>query len=581
MIHARRPTESGPIESESESNAGLTSLGAAILDLFSRGLPSSGRVRNLLSYRLLKPSTLPELGLLAILSAVSGTGVVFVLNKEAALVQNRQFAFHWALLFVVILLVYRTGQRVLVSRTSAAIEQALDEWRRRISRKVAELSLRDTEDLTRGRMLDGLTRSSEHLSRTIIPLVSGLESIILLTCMLAYLFTLSITTGLMTIAVTAGLVMNYLNRSVSMQQSMEKAAAADAQLVRLSEDLVDGFKELKLSLPKRAALGDHTDLVSRAVARHRSHTADIISHLISTSNSLSYLLAAAVVFVLPILSGSDSNVSRIVTAVLFLLGPVGGAVGAVQQYATARFAIQSIKGFEAAVEAKLGRDNGPGPDHGGFTSLGLQHGRYRHAGPDGEAGFGVADLTADFSRGQISFITGANGSGKTTALRLLTGLYPLQHGTICVDGRPVESPVPQSYRDLFSTVFADYHIFGRAYALDEAGLARLDRYLTLLNIRGKFSADLATELNADALSTGQRKRLALALALAEDRPVLLLDEWAADQDPATRERFYRQILPTLKQAGKTIIAVTHDERYFDCADVRYHMDEGRIKRVTP
>ena len=75
--------------------------------------------------------------------------------------------------------------------------------------------------------------------------------------------------------------------------------------------------------------------------------------------------------------------------------------------------------------------------------------------------------------------------------------------------------------------------------------------------------------------------MALALALAEDRPVLLLDEWAADQDPATRERFYRQILPTLKQTGKTIIAVTHDERYFDCADVRYHMDEGRMQRVRP
>ena len=46
----------------------------------------------------------------------------------------------------------------------------------------------------------------------------------------------------------------------------------------------------------------------------------------------------------------------------------------------------------------------------------------------------------------------------------------------------------------------------------------------------------------------------------------MLDEWAADQDPGYRERFYRTILPRIKATGKAIIAVTHDERYFDLAD---------------
>jgi putative ATP-binding cassette transporter len=103
----------------------------------------------------------------------------------------------------------------------------------------------------------------------------------------------------------------------------------------------------------------------------------------------------------------------------------------------------------------------------------------------------------------------------------------------------------------------------------------------MLRIRDKCPENLAESLNRDALSTGQRKRLALALALAEDRPIILLDEWAADQDPGTRERFYHEILPALSRAGKTIIAVTHDERYFDCADIRYHMDEGHLHRVMP
>lgn len=572
--------------SDNARHTELKSLGSAILDRFARGLPPVGGARALLSYRLLQPSTLPELGLLATLAALCGTGIVFVLNKEAALVQDRQFALGWALLFVILLLAYRTGQKVLITRTSSAIEQALDDWRCRISRKVTGLSLRDKEELSRGRILDGLARSYEQLSQTIVPLVAGFEAIILLACMLAYLFSLSVTAGVMTVVIATSLIMGYLNTSASMQQSMQEANAADAQLARLAEDMVDGFKELKLSPSKRMALHADMDAMSQAVANNRARTAEIISQMISAGNSASYLLAASVVFLLPIFSGADSSISRIVTAVLFLLGPIGGLVGAVQQFATARFALQSIKDFEYAIDNKIGdnkadNDHAQGDDFRAFTSLSLAHGRYSHISQDGDPGFSVADLTADFARGQIIFITGANGSGKTTALRLLTGLYPLMGGAICIDGTPIPCPAPQGYRDLFATVFADYHIFGKAYALDESGLLRLDSALTLLNIRDKHPADLNCDLNRDALSTGQRKRLALALALAEDRPVLLLDEWAADQDPATREHFYRQILPALKSTGKTIIAVTHDERFFDCADIRYHMDEGRMEKVTP
>ena len=78
------------------------------------------------------------------------------------------------------------------------------------------------------------------------------------------------------------------------------------------------------------------------------------------------------------------------------------------------------------------------------------------------------------------------------------------------------------------------------------------------------------------LSRGQRKRLALVTAYLEDRPIYLFDEWAADQDPMFRKIFYQRLLPELKSRGKTVVAVTHDDRYFAVADQVIKLEEGKV-----
>jgi putative ATP-binding cassette transporter len=78
---------------------------------------------------------------------------------------------------------------------------------------------------------------------------------------------------------------------------------------------------------------------------------------------------------------------------------------------------------------------------------------------------------------------------------------------------------------------------------------------------------------------GQRKRLALISAILEDKEIYVLDEWAADQDPHFRHVFYTQIIPWLKSKGKTIVAVTHDDKYFDCADHQLKFDLGNMEEV--
>ena len=529
---------------------------------------------------MLTPSTASGLVLLASLSALCGTGILYVLNSESLLVQKQSYSAALAVLFIAVLIAYRFTQQRVMWRTSAAVEQAVHGWRTGITEKVVRLSLRDTEELSRGRILDGLAKHYEQLSQTIVPLVAGFEALILLCFMLVYLVTLSVLAALLTVVVAGLLVLGYLNTSRSMKAEMHSAGLADARLARLAEELTDGFKELRLDPDKRVALESDIVEASGAVARYRTRTAGMLSQLITTGNSASYLLAGAVVFILPVLTDSSGNeIQRIITAVLFLLGPIGGLVGAMQQLATAQFCVQAVAEFEREVDALLVLNSDTREATLSFSSIQLVEVHYSHRHGEGEAGFSIAGLNLSLECGEIIFFTGANGSGKTTVLRLLTGLYPLDSGRIEIDGKALPASLSQGYRNLFAAVFADNHLFRKPYGLDPAGMTRLEEALCMLDIRQKLPEDLSIGYDPEMLSTGQRKRLALALAIAEDRPILVLDEWAADQDPVTRARFYNELLPMLKASGKTVIAVTHDERYFGCADTRYHMEEGRMQRV--
>jgi len=133
----------------------------------------------------------------------------------------------------------------------------------------------------------------------------------------------------------------------------------------------------------------------------------------------------------------------------------------------------------------------------------------------------------------------------------------------------------QNYRELFSTVFGQFHLFDRLYGMEDADPQSVQAILDEMQLSGKtrFEAGRFTDLN---LSTGQRKRLALAVTLLENKEILVFDEWAADQDPHFRKYFYEVVLQRLKEEGKTVIAVTHDERFWKHADRVIKMEYGSI-----
>ena len=179
----------------------------------------------------------------------------------------------------------------------------------------------------------------------------------------------------------------------------------------------------------------------------------------------------------------------------------------------------------------------------------------------------LGPLNISVSSGELVFVTGGNGSGKSTLARLFTGLYGPTKGELMWDGQVVTAEHRDGYRQLWSGVFSELHLFDRLYGLGgmrnetqaRSLLARLGLGRMVRIENGAFSTT--------DLSRGQQKRLALMVALLEDRPMYLFDEWAADQDPEFRRVFYRELLPELRAQAKPRV-ITHDDRLLRCGRSR-------------
>jgi putative ATP-binding cassette transporter len=212
-----------------------------------------------------------------------------------------------------------------------------------------------------------------------------------------------------------------------------------------------------------------------------------------------------------------------------------------------------------------------------FERIDLRNIEFRYTDRFSDTVFKIGPIDFTLQSGELVFITGGNGSGKSTFLRVFSGLYPPDSGEVLLDGRPVTDANRDEYRGLMSAIFFDYHLFQRLYGI-EADPADVTSLLTQFRLADKTALSEGEFRTLD-LSGGQRRRLALIVSLLEKRPIMLLDEWTAEQDPEFRAKFYDDLLPEMLKAGATIVVITHDDRYLDELHLparRIKMDYGRI-----
>ncbi len=526
------------------------------------------------------PDNLRAILFMNVLSAIAVTVLLWVIGQASQEAAAGVPKISLLLMYgAAVLLVQITHNYVLVTAAQDA-ERMVHHIRIRLFDAIRQADLQVIQKLGRSTLNRALCQDTQILSGTLPLLGIAVQQAIILIFLGAYLAWMSPLACLMAFGFAAVAVLARFRRTKALRYRMKKVTVSGTKVFDSLRDLLGGFKEIRMDPLKAAGV----------IQRHAEASDDYRAGNIAIKSewgrnfavveALLYIQIGLMVFAVPLLT-TDFHLLVVpaTTAVLFIIGPVGTLAYVTPMLSQAELAINNIEQTErdlaAARVVQLGGP--PAQTNLQLTSIALQSATFSFSDAAGTPSFSVGPLSATFAAGEITFVTGGNGSGKSTMLRLLTGLLPLRTGSLLLNGRTVESVGIQSYRDCISAIFSDFHIARRLYGLQNVDEVRVRELLEKFEIAHKVEFEDGA-FSTRSLSTGQKRRLAMVAALLENKPVIILDEWAADQDPHFRKVFYESVIPALKAQGKIVICVTHDDRWFPVADQIIHMTDGTVAR---
>ena len=508
--------------------------------------------------------------LLSLLSAVSGIGVIAFINQSLIESVGDPLPILGQLVgLVLLLLVITLGSQLALTTLGHHFVYRL---RGRLLKQLLDTDVARLRQIGQGPLLASLSSDIGQITIAFVRLPELVQGLVLTLGSIIYLGLLSpALLGVTALWVTVTMVVGWLlvNR---VYRHLAHMRQAEDRLYQNYQSIIAGCKELALNR-ERAHFVYH-QLYEQNARDYREQIIRADTYHLSAVNWSNIMMLGAIGLVFFLANGlgwANTNVAAtFALTLLFLRTPLLQGIGALPTLIAAQVAFDKIAALNLA-EPDEAFPLPPAPRSWQRIELDQVSFHYQ-----GEGGFSVGPINLVIERGEQIFLIGGNGSGKSTLAMLLTGLYQPVSGRILLDGEPVTDR--NGYLGLFSAIFTDYHLFQHLLGPEpkEALVAEWLERLQMgskLTIKDGFIADID-------LSQGQRKRVALLLALAEQREVMLFDEWAADQDPQFRRIFYQVLLPRLKEMGKTVIAISHDDHYFSLADRLLEMRQGRLTELT-
>ncbi|NUT78829.1 cyclic peptide export ABC transporter [Pseudomonas sp. C1C7] len=526
------------------------------------------------SWRALLIATLTGL-----ICGLAAAGLIASINHSLEVFDQLRPADGWYFAGLVLL--------VAVSRVIADVsllrlgQGAVHDMRLHLSAKLIDTPYAQLQRLGKHRLLAMLTDDTQTISQAVELVPILLVNAGIIAACLGYLGWLSFPLLVLTLTliVLGSLSFNWPQRRAL--TSISKARELKDQLFDQYRLLTDGSKELQLNHPRRQHFFSRLLLpVSKQYRQDFVRGMSIYAVVLNWGNAVFYMLIGVVLFVAPqFIELSTSLVTGFILAILYMITPLSELMHALPTLGRASVALNKIRALEGEMEsASEVVESIPPTQVRSLVCRQVAHTYYRER-EDGHFTFGPVDLT--LNAGETVFITGGNGSGKTTLAMLLTGLYRPENGDIVLDEQVSSANDNHHYRQHFSAIFTDFCLFENLlHGDDPQRIQQAQEYLVNLQLDHKVQIENG-QLTTLALSTGQRKRLALLSAWLDDRPCYLFDEWAADQDPVFKHFFYHRILTDLRERGKLVIVISHDDAYFGLADRLIRVENGTLSEITP
>jgi putative pyoverdin transport system ATP-binding/permease protein len=386
--------------------------------------------------------------------------------------------------------------------------------------------------------------------------------------------------GVVGVTVIGALGYRWLHTSA--RSVISESREARSELFRHFRSLTEGLKELLMHQARRREFVNQEVRGAAELYRNANIEATRRQALSEVWTQLSfYSLIGFIVFLFPsVVAVSPEALTGYIVAVLYMMGPIWSVIGSMPTIERGQVALENIERLGVSLDAsptdtqtiEVAR-----VEVGGLPVVQWNEVAFSYGEENGvEMPFSLGPISLDLHPGELVFVIGGNGSGKTTFVKVLSGLYRPSQGHVTLAGTMIADDNREWYREHFSVVFSDFHLFNKLLGQSDAHTERLaSEYLRLLHMDQKVTVRERAFSTLD-LSQGQRKRLALVTAYLEDRPIYVFDEWAADQDPQYKEIFYKRLLPDLRERGKLVIVITHDDRYFHLGNQVIKLEDGKV-----
>ena len=516
---------------------------------------------------------------LALLAGLSRDWLMLVVNKAAAAPVDQTISY-WLPLFLVTFVLVLGSAFSYAVLVQAVNTRVINNVRLKLIGGLLKAQPSFIDRREHGALYHILTTDVNTVAGFTSTLLNLLPAFIFLCIAVPQVFYYSLVSGFFVVLVMIGGVLAYHLQQKTMGKLNDDARALEVAYFERVSEMLRGFRELRLHNPRQQSFSSDLYGVLERLRRVLIRVTRVFETSESAVQGLKFLLFAGIVFLVPYLIRTDNVITfQTLTLVLFSLMPFEqivtsypAVINTLVSYLRINDLAKDLDVIEQVVEVPVDR---PPP----FKKITLRDIETRYNSRE-TSSFALGPLDFELNKGEVVFLVGSNGSGKTTFMNVLCGLLDPTAGVIEVDGKPLRPEEMGAYRAQFSAIFTQFHVFRQLYGLEHVTPEEGDEVIEKVGLTGITQVRGKDGISRIDLSAGQRRRLGLAIALLEDRNVLVLDEFVADQDPEKREYFFHTLVPSLKAQGKTIIVSTHDLAWLDSCDRVFTFENGKMSELS-